>query len=344
MKVPFTSFGSQISLWVGSIKNFYKMLLSIIIPVYNVEKYVEKCIRSCENQDIPKEDYEVIVVNDGSPDGSLAIVERVAKEYPNIKVISQENGGLSSARNTGMRNACGEYYMFVDSDDWIAENCLGKITAKLRDENPDALAMCDSRIVNGERKRMTSYPDETPMAGRDFLRKFRSPCAQLAIWKAEFFKEHNLRFFKGIYHEDAEFTPRAYYLADKVSFTNDIIYHFYPNPTSITRTVNPKRAFDLVEVVCPHLSEFAKGVNDNYKDVFYYLVGRSMNTALHLIQYADKDKKAKLNAAIIERSYLWNDIRKSNVMKYKIEAYLNLIFKSNPLKIYRVMQLFNKSN
>ena len=98
------------------------MILSIIIPVYNVEKYVEKCIRSCENQDIPKENYEVIVVNDGSPDGSLAIVERLANEFSNIKVINQENKGLSMARNTGLEAAKGEYVWFVDSDDWIEEN------------------------------------------------------------------------------------------------------------------------------------------------------------------------------------------------------------------------------
>lgn len=317
------------------------MLLSIIIPVYNVEKYVEKCIRSCENQDIPKEDYEVIVVNDGSPDGSLAIVERVAKEFPNIKVISQENGGLSAARNTGMQNATGEYYMFVDSDDWIAENCLGKLTTKLRDENPDALAICAADMVNGESKRRQSFPDETPIAGRDLLKKGVSPTAQLTIWKVSFFKENNLVFYKGILHEDSELTPRAHYLAKKVSFINDIIYYFYPNPTSITRSVNPKKAFDLVEVVCPNLSEFAKGVEDGYKVTFYDLVAMYLNNGMAAIQSADANKKAKLNAEIVERAYLWNDIRKSSVAKYRLEAFLVRIFRKHPLKVYEVMQMFN---
>ena len=117
------------------------MLLSIIVPIYNVEKYVEKCIRSCEAQDISKEDYEIVVINDGSPDNSLKIVERIADEFPNIKIISQPNKGLSAARNTGMRNASGDYYMFVDSDEWIAEKWLGKICSKLRTEQPDALAI-----------------------------------------------------------------------------------------------------------------------------------------------------------------------------------------------------------
>lgn len=319
------------------------MILSIIIPVYNVEKYVEKCIRSCENQDIPKEDYEVIVVNDGSPDGSLAIVERVAKEYPNIKVISQENGGLSAARNIGMRNAIGEYYMFVDSDDWIAENCLGKLTAKLKDESPDALAICAANVINGEPKRRQSYPDETPIAGRDLLKSGISDCAPFSIWKASFFKANNLEFYLGIFHEDSELTPRAYYLAKKVSFTNDIIYYVYQNPTSITRSGNPKKSFDIINVVCPHLSEFVKkDVDAAYKYVFYNNIGMKLNDAMTYIKYTSDENKQLLNEAIVANLYLWDDVLRSNVIKYKVEAFLVKLFPKHPLMVYTFLQNFNR--
>ena len=107
------------------------MMLSIIIPVYNVERYVEKCIRSCEMQDVT--DFELVVVNDGSTDNSLSIVEQVSKEYENIAIITQKNQGLSAARNAGLQVARGEYVWFVDSDDWIEPNCLGRITKKLKD-------------------------------------------------------------------------------------------------------------------------------------------------------------------------------------------------------------------
>ena len=125
------------------------MILSIIIPVYNVEPFVEKCIRSCEAQDASKDDYEIVVVNDGSKDNSVDVVNRVANEFENIRVLSQPNAGLSAARNTGMREAKGEYYMFVDSDDWIAENCLTKLIGKLRKERPDDLAICAANVING---------------------------------------------------------------------------------------------------------------------------------------------------------------------------------------------------
>lgn len=87
--------------------------LSIIIPVYNVAPYVEKCLRSCAEQDIPSEDYEIIVINDGTPDNSLEIVERVAKDYPNIIIHSQDNAELSAARNKGLSLAKAKYVWFV---------------------------------------------------------------------------------------------------------------------------------------------------------------------------------------------------------------------------------------
>ena len=133
------------------------MLLSIIVPIYNVEKYVEKCIRSCEAQDISKEDYEVVVINDGSPDNSLKIVERIADEFPNIKIISQPNKGLSAARNTGMRNASGDYYMFVDSDDWIAEKCLGKIQEQITNLVPDL----QQRIAQAQPQEESAFTEPT---------------------------------------------------------------------------------------------------------------------------------------------------------------------------------------
>ncbi|MDH6314239.1 glycosyltransferase involved in cell wall biosynthesis [Parabacteroides sp. PFB2-10] len=109
------------------------MHLSLIIPVYNVEAYLEECLDSCLEQDIPHSDYEIIAINDGSPDGSLAILERYAAKYPNITVLSQENRGLSATRNRGIEVAKGEYIWFIDSDDWIEKNCLSSLLGHTED-------------------------------------------------------------------------------------------------------------------------------------------------------------------------------------------------------------------
>ena len=105
--------------------------LTIVIPVYNVEKYIEKCLLSCVHQDIPSDSYEIIVVNDGTKDNSLRIAESIATTHSNISIVSQQNKGLSAARNTGLKLAKGNYIWFIDSDDWIEDNCLSSICQRL---------------------------------------------------------------------------------------------------------------------------------------------------------------------------------------------------------------------
>lgn len=315
------------------------MILSIIIPVYNVEAYVEKCIRSCEAQDVLKEDYEIIVINDGSKDNSLDVVNHVAKEFTNIRVFSQSNAGLSAARNTGMREAKGDYYMFVDSDDWIAENCLGMLVEKLRNERPNALAICAANVVNGENCRRQSYPDETQIPGRDLLVRGVSPCAPFSIWSADFFKKYNLTFFEGIFHEDSELTPRAYYYAEKVSFTNEIIYYVRQNPNSITRSVNPKKSFDLVNVVCTHLSHFATFVDARYQYVFHDMVSMYLNNALFNIVDTSKENQQRLNEAIYNNRSLFIHLKKSTIFKYRLEYVLFTLFPQNTVQVYKMLKL-----
>ena len=116
------------------------MTLSIIIPVYKVEKYLRKCLDSCLHQNISKEDYEIICVNDGSPDNSAQILDEYAAKHPNIRVVTQTNQGLSMARNNGLAVAQGDYVWFIDSDDWIEENCLAGICSALK-SNPDLLQL-----------------------------------------------------------------------------------------------------------------------------------------------------------------------------------------------------------
>src|SRR5690606_37960744 len=100
------------------------MKLSVIIPVYNVEKYVAQCLDSVLDQNFEPNDYEIIVVNDGSTDGSLAIVQDYANKHKHIKLIDKKNGGVGSARNCGMDHAQGKYIYFIDSDDYLIPNCL----------------------------------------------------------------------------------------------------------------------------------------------------------------------------------------------------------------------------
>ena len=238
-----------------------------------------------------------------------------------------------------MFHAEGDYYMFVDSDDWIAENCLGKLVRKLKYERPDALAICAANMIGITPKRRKSYLDETPISGKELLRRGVEQCAPFSIWRAQFFKKHELRFVVGIYHEDAEFTPRAYYLAEKVSFCNDLIYFVYQNPTSITRTFNPKKSFDLLNRVCSSLSNFVKRVDDDYKVIFYNMIALNLNNAMYFMRLADTDKQEKFKRDLSRLSYLWKDIAKSSILKYKVEALLVHTLPLSPFTIYKIMQI-----
>lgn len=308
------------------------MLISIIIPVYNTEKFVERCINSCEAQNLPKTDYEIIVINDGSVDGSLKIIANLAEKYPNIIVFSQSNAGLSVARNVGMHIAKGQYFMFVDSDDWIAENCLKSISDKLLSESPDILAICAADFINGKFVRRQEYTDPTPISGPELILRGVSPCAPFAIWSASFLKKNHLEFYKGIFHEDSEFTPRAYYYAQKVSFINKIVYFVYQNPKSITRTINPQKSYDLL-VVCNNLLNFSSKVDKNYKKTYYDMISMYLNNALNNILFSGEKEKQKFNALLYENRNILVSLRKSTKIKYKVEYCL---FKLMPLKYVQI--------
>ena len=117
------------------------MLLSIIIPIYNVEQYIGTCFESLFKQDLDYSLYEIIAVNDGTPDNSMKIVEEYAEKYSNIKIVNKENGGVSSARNEGIRRALGDFVIFVDPDDAISENSLLKIHQILVSNRVDILIL-----------------------------------------------------------------------------------------------------------------------------------------------------------------------------------------------------------
>lgn len=130
------------------------MFLSIIVPVYNTEEYLDECLQSMLHQDISRDDYEIICVNDGSTDGSLDLLRRYEQEYPCVKVIDQENGGVCKARNAGLLAAQGDYVWYVDSDDYIQPDCLGQLKEKSESGKYD-------RIIIGQQCFVDPQDDST---------------------------------------------------------------------------------------------------------------------------------------------------------------------------------------
>lgn len=317
--------------------------ISLIIPVYNVEQYLEKCLTSCIKQDIPLEEYEIIIINDGTKDNSLSIAKSFEEKYKNIRVYSQENQGLSAARNKGLSLAKGEYVWFIDSDDYIETNCLKKVTDICLNENLDALAVCAANVIDDKHIRRFSYSDFGVLQGRDVMKDVGlQVCVPFTIYRREFLEDNSLKFYEGIFHEDTEFTPRAYYFAERVSSINDILYFVNQNPTSITRTVNPKKSFDIIEV-CNSLSEFSNTVLPNYVNKFDNIISMNLNNSLFNTFNIEKEDKDKLNNTIYHNRYLFKHLIRSKVPKYKIEGLLFYLFPKKTVYIYTLLQKFNKN-
>lgn len=234
--------------------------LSIIIPVYNVDQWLSRCLDSLLNQDLSVEEYELIVVNDGSQDNSLNIAEEYASTHKNIKIVSRENGGLSAARNTGLELACGQYVWFIDSDDWIQPNVLGHLSSLCIEKNLDIL--CFGLYLRYEDNTTEKYNigDKSGgviLSGQDFVTSVNMPpAAWCAIYRRKYLIENDLKFYEGIFHEDQEFTPRAYLLSKRIMYYPHDIYNYFQRSGSIMKSTNYRRKADSLIAIADSLNTF----------------------------------------------------------------------------------------
>ena len=193
--------------------------VSIIVPVYNVEEYISKCLDSLVNQTL--KEIEIIVVNDGSPDNSQSIIDKYAKKYKNIKSYTKENGGLSDARNYGLKYAKGEYISFIDSDDYVDKTMIEKMYNYAVKNNLD-IVVCDSIEIKGNhqilKKSNLHYSDDDI---KNYI--ISPPMAWSRIYKKEILNDK--KFTKGIYYEDLDFTPSLAKITKKIGFIEEGLYY-----------------------------------------------------------------------------------------------------------------------
>lgn len=262
--------------------------LSIILPIYNVEQYLSNCLTSCVNQGLSEGEYEIIAVNDGSPDGSAAIVKTFQLDYPNIKLINRENGGLSAARNTGLKEARGKYVWFIDSDDWIEYNCTPPLLEFAETNNLDVLCFGAKIYRSPRQTKETASPQKEQYGqifdGESFISKVQTiPSAWSALYRRDFLMQNQLKFYEGILHEDQEFTPRAYCLAKRIAYLHKPIYYYYQRSDSIMKSKQDKRRCRDLISVADSLYDFAqtnlKPGSAAYNSIIYkvnFCVGQSL--------------------------------------------------------------------
>lgn len=219
------------------------MKVSVIVPAYEAEKYIVRCLSSLVNQTL--KEIEIIVVNDGSLDNTLYLCEQVAKYYSNITVISQENKGPNEARKNGLDNARGEYILFVDSDDWLEPNALTVLYDEAVSTNAD-MVLFHAIITDGETgSYFKTYTDEIKNEKTDYLEGFLRGQILPAIWakflKREFIQKKGINFPSNIsYAEDVETAMLLLSNEPHFKCCESYLYYYFQNPKSLTTIVSPK--------------------------------------------------------------------------------------------------------
>lgn len=323
------------------------MKLSVVVPVYNVEQYVRKCILSIISQD---EDLfktiELIIVNDGTKDKSLEKIQDLVDKYDNITLVNQENQGLSVARNNGMALAKGDYVWFVDSDDWISSDAL-KVLLPYLDGKNDIVSFAYTKVTEDEETLCCVYSDEAKtLSGKE---SFRCRCefstmAQRAAYRKEFMAKNNLEFMPGIYSQDDELCLRASYLADTVTLIPQSIYCFLrttgDNHVSIMNAGKPKYGFDYIKVTKSLLSFKQERVKE--KDLiqrFDYHISVLINNGLNTISRCSEEDQKKF-CEMYKKVDSLNKCLFGGGGKYFVEAVLFSLFPNHMVRSYNFLKRF----
>lgn len=237
------------------------MKFSVIVPVYNVEKYIKRCIESLVQQTF--KEFEIIVIDDGSTDKSIEILNQTVKRYHReVRLFRQKNSGLGAARNTGIEQAEGEYLVFVDSDDYVETSMLKKLNQYLKNQNYDMLIF-NSILVNEKGKFIQKFDMCNHIQGvytaasKPEILTLK-PAAWNKVCRKEFWIKHNIQFPKGLIYEDTAVCRILMERAASVCLCNEYLYYYVQRSSSIVRNSLPDKMMDILTVNGQMIEAFQK--------------------------------------------------------------------------------------
>ena len=304
--------------------------VSIIVPAYNVENYIEKCIESLANQTL--QEIEIIVVNDGSTDNTKQKIEKLMEKYPEkIKYLEKQNGGLSDARNFGIPHAKGKYIGFVDSDDYVEKEMFEEMYKKAEEEQSD-MVECDF---------IWEYPNKKRIdIGKIYNGKKEALMyARVVAWnkliKRDIIEKTTIKFPKGLRYEDTEFFYKLLPSLNKISFVKKPMVHYIQRSNSIANTQNErvKEIFDIWENIFKFYKE--NNLFEEYKEELEYTYARFLlcSSLLRIVKIKDK----KLRKELEQRTWKelktkcpnWKNNKRLKTEKGLKNTYLKLVNKNN---------------
>lgn len=307
------------------------MLFSIIIPIYNVDKYLKKSVDSVLAQEFS--DYEIILVNDGSTDNSPSICDEYEKKFTQVKVIHKVNGGLSDARNFGIKEAQGDYLMFLDSDDfWEGKSILSEIEEIINKENPDMIihsftyfytkGKCVEKKITGDRRDL-SFSFKKDFKGL-ISNNIYYPTAWNKIIRAKILKDNNIHFPKGKLHEDIAWCADIISYIDKYAIYDKPFYFYRQDREgAITNRIYKKNIIDILSIITEKQEKLSK-----IDGGLSYLYG-SYIACSNLIPLLEKGERESCFKELQKLSFLLDFHPKKNSLKNRL---LLLIYKMLGLK------------
>ncbi len=316
--------------------------VSLIIPVYNVEDYLRKCFDSVAAQTY--KNLEVIIVNDGSTDNSLEIINEYTAKFDNMTCYTIENRGLGGARNFGMEKATGEYLFFLDSDDYIENTCIEKLLTAAINSGSD-ISVCNNYDVSENGDILLTYKNQyknsvTSLAEEPEL-LFNRVCAWGKLYKRELFCD--LQFVSRLWYEDMRLTPKLLLKAEKICYVDDCLLYYLQRQGSIMNNSNLKRNLEIIDVFNDVIKYFEdKGKYAQFKNELEFLIIEHIAVAA-VTRVAQGDSSDKTDVLREFDNYLngFKDLYNNPYLKTQ-EKNRKIILWLNRHKLYWITKLIMK--
>lgn len=308
----------------------YKGMLSVIVAAYNVENYIEKCVDSLVSQTY--KNLEILVINDGSTDKTLEVLEKYKKNN-NVKILNKPNGGLSSARNYGIKNSKGEFLTFVDGDDYLEKEAYEISLKKIQEEKSELCIFGFSKIYDKKEKKIHLNKN---LYKEEFLKKIFSKSDEASIivcnkiFKSTLIKENEIFFENKAYFEDTGFIFRYLYFVKKISIIDKAFYNYLQRKGSITKKID-YIILDSLENTNNIIEDFYNEKNE-IKQYEKYI--RDMRLRMQIYTY----RHLKKNGVKVQFKFDWKTILNSYIpIKHRIYLvyikFRNLILNSEDIKL-----------
>jgi len=288
------------------------MKLSVIIAAYNVESFIEKCVRSCYDFSL-QEDYEIIVVNDGSNDSTLQIIERLKLEIYNLIIVTKHNQGLGAARNTGIEISRAEYVWMIDGDDFLESNSIVNVLSILSKQSNDVLTFNFNVVKEKKNHSYIRFPPkyiETILSGSNYYNKyFQNSYTWQYIFKKKLFIQNQLKFQERINMQDSEILPKIMFYTTTVLYIDAVFYNYVQQENSFTNTNNFQKRinyFESIIIVKKSLENFSVSIKD--KDILLYeallLKIKSLDEVVlnHVVYYRYSTKSLKKIITLLSKN------------------------------------------